>query len=246
MTRRDLIEDGLSREEFSEERVARLIDESGMRDVMRFYTREERKVMRRDTLGNVAGKDVWIFAYGSLMWNPAMHTVERRSGLIHGYHRRFCLRVAGGRGTLERPGLMLGLDRGGSCRGIVWRIAAAEVESETEILWRREQVTDGYLPRWVKVHTPQGVIRAITFIASRTQERYVRDLEESEVVRMMATAKGHLGRARDYLHNTVLHLDELGIAEGSLHRLLEAVDAYEEGAGEEGAGEEGAGEEEGK
>ena len=234
MTRRGLIEDGLRREEFTEERVARFIDESGMRDTMRFHTPEERAAMRRDTLGNIGAKDLWVFAYGSLMWNPAMHTVERRSGLIHGYHRRFCLLMVGGRGTIERPGLMLGLDRGGSCRGIVWRIAAAEVASETEILWRRELLSDGYVSRWVTAHTPQGPVRAITFVANRDQHRYVRDMESSEVVRMMATAEGRLGRARDYLYNTVLHLDELGVADGPMHRLLEAVDAYQEVTGERG------------
>ncbi len=232
MKQRRLVEDGLTREEFTEERLARLIDDAGLRDVMRFLTPEERAANRAAMLAGRTG-DLWVFAYGSLMWNPAIHTVERRIGLIHGYHRRFCLLMPAGRGTLDRPGLMLGLDRGGSCRGVVWRIAAVEVESEMEILWRRELVTDGYLPRWVRVNTPQGVVSAITFVANRAQERYVRDPDETDVVRMMATAKGPLGRARDYLHNTVLHLDELGVADGPLHRLLAAVDAYEEGAGEE-------------
>ena len=103
------------------------------------------------------------------------------------------------------------------------------MESETEILWRRELISDGYVPRWVEARTPEGTVRAITFVANREQERYVRDLPESDVIRMMATASGQLGRARDYLHNTVVHLDELGIADGPMHRLLAAVDAYEEG-----------------
>ena len=229
MTQRSLIEDGLRREDFTEERINRLLDDSGMRDVMRFYSREERDVIRHVMLKGTAGRDLWVFAYGSLMWNPAMHTAERRAGVIHGYHRRFCLLMSGGRGTVEKPGLMLGLDRGGSCRGIVWRIAAADVESETEILWRRELISDGYVPRWVEARTPEGTVRAITFVANREQERYVRDLPESDVIRIMATASGQLGRARDYLHNTVVHLDELGIADGPMHRLLAAVDAYEEG-----------------
>ncbi len=122
---------------------------------------------------------------------------------------------------------MLGLDRGGSCRGIVWRIAADEVESETEILWRREMVTGGYQARWVSVQTPQGPLRAVTFVANRNHQRYVRGLDHETMVRSIATAEGHLGRARDYLYNTVLHLDELGIADGPMHRLLRDVDAYE-------------------
>ena len=226
MKPRTLVEDGLRREDFTEERLARLIKEAGL-DNVDFLTPEERDVIRHATLKDRAGKDLWVFGYGSLMWNPAIHTVERRAGLIHGYHRCFCFWVPGGRGTREKPGLMLGLDRGGSCRGIVWRIAADAVESETEILWRREMVTGGYRARWVSVQTPQGPLRAVTFVANRNHRRYVRDLDHETMVRSIATAEGNLGRARDYLHNTVLHLDELGIADGPMHRLLRAVDAYE-------------------
>ncbi len=230
MKQRTLIEDGLRREDFTEERLARLIKEAGLDSKMGFLTPEKRNEIRHATLKDCAGKDLWVFAYGSLMWNPAIHTVERRAGLIHGFHRRFCFWVPGGRGTREKPGLMLGLDRGGSCRGIVWRIAAAAVESETEILWRREMITGGYRPRWVSVRTPKGRVRAVTFVANRNHERYVRGLDQMTMVRSIATAEGHLGRARDYLHNTVLHLDELGFADGPMHRLLLAVDAYEEGS----------------
>lgn len=233
MTKRSLVNDGLSREDFTEERIARLIDDAGMRNTMRFLTPEERAASRAAMLDGHTG-DLWVFAYGSLMWNPAIHTVERQAGLIHGYHRRFCLWATGGRGTPEQPGLMLGLDRGGSCRGIVWRIAADAVDNETEILWRREMIADGYRSRWVDANTPGGTVRAITFVANRDHERYAGSLGEETMVRALAVGEGHLGRARDYLHNTVLHLDELGIADGPLHQLLEAVDAYEEDAREEG------------
>jgi glutathione-specific gamma-glutamylcyclotransferase len=95
--------------------------------------------------------DVWVFAYGSLIWNPIFRYVERRVGTIYGFHRRFCLWVPVGRGTPDNPGLVLGLDRGGSCRGIAFRIAAADVPSELLLVWRREMIVGSYIPRWVRV-----------------------------------------------------------------------------------------------
>ena len=230
MAPRTLVDDGIRREDLTEERIAKWIRETGMRELVHFLSFEERETSRTAALARLpAGEDLWVFGYGSLMWNPAMHTAERRAGLIHGWHRTFCLWVPGGRGSPENPGLMLGLDRGGSCRGIVWRIAADGIASETVILWRREMIGDGYRPRWAKVATEQGDVTAITFVANTDHPRYARDLSTEKLVRTLATAEGRLGRSRDYLHNTVLHLDELGIADGPMHRLLTQVDAYDGG-----------------
>ena len=97
----------------------------------------ELEASRRATLARAPSDDIWVFGYGSLIWNPAFHFVERRLGTIHGWHRRFCLWTTLGRGSPDCPGLMLGLDRGGSCRGIVLRIAPEDVEVELDVLWRR-------------------------------------------------------------------------------------------------------------
>ena len=107
--------------------------------------------------------DLWLFGYGSLIWNPAFHFTERRKGRIHGWHRRFCLWTPLGRGSPERPGLVLGLERGGACTGMVFCLASDQIASELDIIWRREMLSGAYRPRWVRVVTAEGPVDAITF-----------------------------------------------------------------------------------
>lgn len=238
MKRQHIEEDGrLTRADFTEERIAQLVRESDIPEGFVILDPETREASRRALLErHPTGADLWVFAYGSLMWNPAIRQAERCSGLVHGWHRQFCLWMPAGRGSVDNPGLMLGLDRGGACRGIAWRIRAAHVENETRILWRREMIGDGYRPCWVRARTPAGPVPAITFTVNRGHERYVADLSETRTVQALATAHGRLGRARDYLHNTVVHLDALGIADGPMHRLLALVEAYEgDGKGDSGS-----------
>ena len=169
--------------------------------------------------------DVWVFAYGSLIWNPAFHFVERRTGQIHGWHRRFCLWTALGRGTPDQPGLVLGLDRGGTCRGVAFRIAAAAVEEELDLIWRREMVTAAYTPRWVTAATPDGPVRAITFTIDRTQRNYAGRLTEDETARVLAHARGQLGSCADYFRSTFEHLVEPGIRDRGLAALDRRITA---------------------
>ena len=169
------------------------------------------------------GEDLAIFAYGSLIWNPAFHFAGCELAHVHGYHRRFCLWTSLGRGTPERPGLMLGLDAGGSCRGVIYTIAAEAIASELEIVWRREMVTGAYRPAWVVVRTPSGSRRAIAFLINHAHERYAGRLDDAAIVRSIATAAGPLGACADYLFNTTAHLDQLGIADRSLRRLSRLV-----------------------
>ncbi len=171
--------------------------------------------------------EVWVFAYGSLMWNPAFHYAERRPGTVYGYHRRYCMWSGIGRGSPERPGLMLGLDRGGSCRGVVYRVAPESIEEELDIIWAREMLSGAYRPRWLTVRTSDGPIRAIAFVINRDHERYAGRLPMQTVVRHLATAKGRLGSCRDYLASTVAHLETLGIRDGTMHDLLRRVDRYD-------------------
>jgi cation transport protein ChaC len=169
------------------------------------------------------GTAVWLFGYGSLIWNPAFHYVERRVGTIHGFHRRFCLWTHLGRGTPERPGLTLGLDRGGACRGVIFRIAESEVAAELDIVWRREMVSGSYAPRWVEVMTESGKVGAIAFVINHAHPRYAGLLPESTVIDTIAAAAGRLGPCADYLFNTVAHLDALGIADRPMRRLRHRV-----------------------
>lgn len=164
--------------------------------------------------------DVWLFGYGSLIWNPAFHFAERRIGTVRGLHRRFCLWTTLGRGTPERPGLMLALDHGGSCRGVAFRIEADKAAEELQIVWRREMVSHAYIPRWVTVETADGPVRAITFTINRRHERYVGRMDDHEAAGVIAAASGRIGRCAEYLENTVQHLHELKIADRYMERLL--------------------------
>ncbi len=180
----------------------------------------ERVASLRATLGAAPARgDVWVFGYGSLIWNPAFHFVEKRTARIHGYHRRFCLWTHVGRGSADNPGLLLGLERGGACRGVLYRIAEEAVETELDILWRREMFTGAYCPTWVSARSGGAPFPAITFVINRENSRYAGRLPDDKIARHIATAVGPMGACRDYLFQTVEHLAALGLRD----RRLEAI-----------------------
>ncbi len=164
---------------------------------------------------------IWVFGFGSLMWNPAFHYVERRTARIHGFHRQFCLWARAGRGSPERPGLMLSLEPGGSCTGVAYRLARGSAATEMDVIWRREMFTMAYRPVWTAAHTARGMEPAIAFSANRGHERYVPGLKDATIARYLATGAGPMGRCCDYLFDTVVHLRQLGIRD----RRLEALEA---------------------
>ena len=167
--------------------------------------------------------DVWVFAYGSLIWNPLLHTIERKPATLHGFHRRYCLWSRLGRGTPEQPGLMLGLDFGGSCRGVALRIAADLAQEELKLLWRREMVMGSYAPRWVKVRIGNRTVRAIAFVVNRGHPHYTGRLRMETMVQAIAGACGRFGPCVDYLLKTVTGLEEHGIHDRSLTELRHLV-----------------------
>jgi cation transport protein ChaC len=229
--RRHFVDDGLRREDLTEARVAEMAREFGDAGIMRIHTEAERDTNRYATLAaHPKEQDLWIFGYGSLMWNPAFHHSETRSARIFGYHRSFCLWTPLGRGTPERPGLTLGLQRGGSCHGLILRIPRELVDAETRIVWRREMLAGGYRPVWVQARCSGLVVRAITFVTDPVHHRFVGKIPLAEAVRTIATAEGRLGRCRDYLHNLILHLDDLGLANGQMHRLYALVESHSDQA----------------
>lgn len=215
---------GVRREDFCEEWIEAISAKAARLGNYPMLSKEERDASRR-SFREIIGPDqgVWVFGYGSLMWNPALHVAETRSGLVHGHHRVFCLSMLMGRGSPECPGLMLALDRGGSCRGMVHRIAAEHVDSELKILWMREMLGGTYQPRWVAVRTREGVVRAITFVANRRHPRYAGKLPPAAIVERIAHAAGDLGTNRYYLFRLTEHLDMLGIVDGPMHRLAAIV-----------------------
>jgi cation transport protein ChaC len=165
------------------------------------------------------GADVWVFGYGSLMWNPAFAFAERAVGVVRGYHRRFCLWLEMGRGSPGNPGLMLALDRGGVCRGVAFRIPAAQARDELLLVWRREMFGKAYLARWVQVRMVGAAVPAITFVVDRTNPRYAGKIGDAEAARHIATARGSLGSCASYLENTMAHLQSLGIRDAGLQRI---------------------------
>ncbi|HYM73172.1 MAG TPA: gamma-glutamylcyclotransferase [Stellaceae bacterium] len=168
---------------------------------------------------------VWIFAYGSLMWNPEMRFAERLPARVHGYHRRFCLYSPEYRGTREKPGLVLGLDRGGSCHGIAYRLASASLAEEIDRLWVREMTGEVYRMTRLAMATARGPVTGYAFTVRRDSPDYAGRLSPEAAARVIASSRGDRGTGRDYLANTVRHLEELGIGDGPLHRIEALVRA---------------------
>jgi glutathione-specific gamma-glutamylcyclotransferase len=164
---------------------------------------------------------IWFFAFGSLIWKPACDVVERRVALARGWHRAFCFGWdTRYRGNKDAPGLMLSLDRGGTCKGVAFRLPSDAIESNLEKLVRREPP---FPPRWLDLKTEEGPIRAFAFVIDRKNGRYVSGLSEEAVADALAKAVGMWGSMAEYLHSTVEHLEDLGIHDKQLWRLQEMV-----------------------
>lgn len=173
--------------------------------------------------GRPAGADLHVFGYGSLMWNPAIHFVESMRAGVQGWHRRFCLRLFMARGSLQTPGLMLALDQGGRCDGVVFRIAGDRVRDELAVLWQREMLSGSYHARWIDATTPAGPVPALTFVANRAHPRYAGELSDAETAHFIATGCGSLGTCAEYFENTVASLHDLGIEDVGIARLALAL-----------------------
>ena len=169
-----------------------------------------------------AGDDMWVFGYGSLMWRPGFPHIEVRPALLRGYHRALCVHSTHYRGTEERPGLVVGLDRGGSCRGRAFRVAAAEAEAVSAYLWEREMNTDSYVRKWLPVAVGAARATACVFVVNRANpDQYAGKLTPDEIAERIVRGHGAEGSALEYLANTIAHLDEMGIRDGPLHRILQ-------------------------
>ena len=170
--------------------------------------------------------DPWLFAYGSLMWDRAVFPFrEREPALLRGYRRAFCIWTASARGSPEMPGLSLGLEPGGSCRGIAFRIARHEARAALEPVWRREMHTGCYEPRWTVARLRHRTVDALTFVARRGHVQYAAGLAPEAVVHHVARARGSRGSCRDYLADTLSNLEASGARDRRLERLLARVDA---------------------
>ena len=172
-----------------------------------------------------AGSGWWVFAYGSLLWNPLFPFADAKPALLSGLHRRFCLWSLGTRGTIEVPGLVLGLDRGGSCRGVAYRLPARCARAELALLWRREMVVGSYKPRWLQVKlNPAGHSQtALAFVVDRAHAQYAGGLTVARQAKVLAAAQGVFGSSADYLERARVALVTHGIVDPYLERLAVAV-----------------------
>lgn len=180
----------------------------------------------RDFLARHPGGPVHVFAYGSLIWNPEFEHEAELPATAHGWRRAFCLHLYRWRGTPDRPGLMLALARGGSCRGVVLRLPASDIEARMEAVLRREtESRQGLaLTRWIPVHTAAGRIPALAFYcAPRPDGVRFLDLPIAEQARRIAHAAGHIGCNAAYLRNTLVHLEARGIHDRYLWKLQALV-----------------------
>jgi cation transport protein ChaC len=169
------------------------------------------------------GSDWWVFAYGSLLWNPLFPFEDARPAKLSGRHRRFCLWSLASRGTCNQPGLVLGLDRGGSCQGVVYRLPAKCAHEELKLLWRREMVLGAYNPLWVTLSCAAKPLVALAFVVDRAHRQYSGRLSFGEQADVLASACGAFGSSADYLERTRVALVTHGIVDPYLERLARMV-----------------------
>ncbi len=168
--------------------------------------------------------DLWVFGYGSVMWRPGFSHAERQAGRVYGYHRALCIWSWVHRGTRANPGLVLGLDVGGSCQGIAYRIPAADKAEAADYLYRRELVTDGYQATLHKVYLDDGAfadraVTALTFRANRRHPQYAGKLDYRHAADTVRRARGKSGANPEYVASAVQQLQAMGIADRHLHEV---------------------------
>ena len=158
------------------------------------------------------------------MWDPAINIVEIRRATLKGFHRRFCLKIEIGRGSKEQPALMAALDEGGECEGLAFRIQGIAVDRETEILWMREMITQGYIPLFRTLTTPQGPVEALAFVMDRQDPKFT-DIGIKEAAGIIATGTGAFGTNLEYFDNLAQRVEMLGIRDEVFERIRSCLPA---------------------
>lgn len=206
--------------------VHRVLADEGPDPGLVYHTDEDYAAIVAEMLSShEPGQPVWIFAYGSLIWKPEIPHVAELHGIARGWHRSFCFRIHRFRATRAQPGLMMALDRGGQCGGMLYRLPDDDLPAQIDKLFRREFTVKpaNCQPRWITVATELGAVRAIAFVMNRHAKSYVGRLTPDEVAEILATSCGHWGTGAEYLHNTVAHLEAKGIHDRNLWHLQELV-----------------------
>jgi len=193
-------------------------------DAAALLSDDELKASRRRLVADDNTDDVWLFGYGSLIWNPVVEIKAQQLGRIYGYRRRFCLKTRIGRGTPDKPGLVLGLDRGGSCTGVALCIDGKIAVRELDLLWKREMLNASYHPRLVRVHSGGRQIKAIAFVMNENSPSYVAGMPLEEQASIITAAEGFIGTSREYLELTCASLNQLGIRDLYLEQICKLIE----------------------
>ncbi len=185
------------------------------------HTEAEFAAMAEAVLAEHDPDPLWVFAYGSLIWNPEFEIAEQRRAIAHGWHRAFCYRLTRWRGTRELPALMLALDRGGSCTGIAYRLPSSDKRRQVAKLLEREIDANPptNIPRWLDVVAGGERLKALAFVASPKGSAYAGRQPLAEVARVLSRAAGHWGTAAQYAFRTIGKLEEHGIRDRNLWQI---------------------------
>ena len=191
------------------------------------FSEEEHAALARQLVAEAGGEPIWIFAYGSLLWQPDFDVAEKRRATALGWHRSFCMKMTNWRATPAAPGLMMALARGGRCDGAIYRLAEEDAEAQLLRILRRELWYKEHraMVRWIPVIAAGERLRALVFWAGPKGENIALKLPLEEVARLQARACGYAGSCAEYLYNTVSHLEEMGIRDRNLWRLQALVAA---------------------
>ncbi len=168
--------------------------------------------------------DFWVFGYGSLIWNPGFDAIEAHPAKIYGLHRSLCIYSWVHRGTRNSPGLVLGLDKGGSCLGMAFRVSSNNRQNVIQYLRERELVTDVYKETWCRVFLRNGkTATAITYVADRASPQYSGQLDLQKQIKIVSSSKGKSGNNCDYILNTVDHLRSIDIKDNNLEKIATRI-----------------------
>ncbi len=182
----------------------------------------------------MSASDLWVFGYGSLMWKPGFPFVEQHRAVLSGFHRALCIYSVRYRGTSKHPGLVFGLDAGGACEGMAFRVPAAQVAATVDYLRDREQVTGVYRAEMRTLRLagadPQ-IVRALAFIANPYARQYAGSLPVATQTRIVLASRGVSGPNAEYVRNTAAHLREIGIRDRTIEQVVSMLGA----AGRNGA-----------
>ena len=181
--------------------------------------RDPQQLLRR-TRAEWAGGELWVFGYASLIWRQEFEVVERRSALLHGWHRALRMRSRVNRGSVQQPGLVFALLRGGACRGVVFRLRPEHADEELQRLWQREMPNGSYDPRWLNVRTALGVVRALAFTLDGRSDSCTGRLHDEQLLHILRHARGRYGSTLHYLAHTARSLREQGVRDREIDRLM--------------------------